>query len=587
MAVVYDGAYLTYRHLNERANQLAHYLRQLGVGPDVLVGLCAERSLEMLVGLLGILKAGGAYVPLDPTYPQERLAFMLTDSGVSVLVMQAAFVERLPAHQAKIVCLDTDWETIAQQSQETPVSGLTADNLVYMIYTSGSTGEPKGVLITHKNLVHSTSARLDYYIDPVKSFLLVSSFAFDISAAGIFWTLCQGGTLALPRQGEERDPAQLIELITRHRISHLLCLPSLYTLLLTQAQPAQLASLRNIIVGGEVCPDTLPKHHAQVLPQAALFNEYGPTEGTVWCSVYRCQPQEHNTTNISIGRPIDNTQIYVLDAHLQPVPIGVPGELYLGGDGLARGYLNRPELTAERFIAHPLSVESGARLYKTGDLVRWRPDGNLEFLGRIDHQIKLRGFRIELGEIEAALAHYPAVREAAVLVREDTPGDKRLVAYVVPASGEAPTSATLRSYLKTRLPDYMIPASFVFLKAMPLNPNGKLDRKALPAPVASSAQRDENFVAPRTLAEERLAEIWAEVLGIKQVSITANFFELGGHSLLALQTIMQIEERFLVKFSLSRFFKAPTVQAVAAEIEQLLLTKIAMMSEEEVQRLLG
>ena len=449
VAAVFEGEQLTYRELNQRANQLAHYLRTLGVGADTLVGICVERSLEMLVGLLGILKAGGAYVPLDPSYPQERIAFMLSDAQVSLLVTQENLLNQLPDHGADVVNLDRDWTVISRQSEDNPVSDAISENLAYVIYTSGSTGKPKGVLVTHQNLVHSTQARIEYYSEPLTSYLLLSSFAFDSSVAGIFWTLCEGGTLVLPHQNYQQDPRQLTSLITQHHVSHLLCLPSLYALILAQGT-SKLVSLKAVIVAGEACTTDLITLHHQQLPDTSLYNEYGPTEATVWSSVYKCQPQEA-LARVPIGRPIANTQIYLLDSHLQLVPIGVPGEVYISGAGITRGYLNRPELTEERFIPNPFTntkfsdrfallqksdrfalPQKGDRIYKTGDLARYLPDGNIEFIGRVDHQVKLRGFRIELGEIEALLSQHSQVKQSVVLAREDTPGDKRLVAYVVP-----------------------------------------------------------------------------------------------------------------------------------------------------------
>jgi len=481
IAVVFEKDQLTYQQLNRRANQLAHYLQALGVGPDVLVGICVERSLEMLVGILGILKAGGAYVPLDPAYPKEHLAFILEDTQAPVLLTQRRLVAELPEHRARIVCLDSEWNIVARESSENPISRTTSENLAYAIYTSGSTGRPKGVLVTHQNLVHSTSARIAYYREPVTSFLLVPSFAFDSSVAGIFWTLCQGGTLVLLRDGSQRDIWQLAKLIAQHQVSHWLSVPSLYGALLAHIESIGLISLRTVIVAGESCSRELVERHRQLLPHTSLFNEYGPTEGTVWSSVYDCQNHDLKTT-VPIGRPIANTQIYLLDSHLQPVPIGVPGELHIGGLGLTRGYLNRPELTTEKFISNPFSDEPSARLYKTGDLARYLLDGNIEFLGRIDHQVKLRGYRIELTAIEAILQQHPIVREVVVSVRGDESDSQRLVAYVVPDRRFAPKTEELRSFLRQKLPEYMVPTAFVILDALPLTPNGKVDRRSLPAP---------------------------------------------------------------------------------------------------------
>src|SRR5947209_8073863 len=565
VAVIFEEQQLTYHDLNVRANQLAHHLRTLGVGPEVLVGLCVERSLEMIVGLLGILKAGGAYVPLDPAYPSERLAFMLQDTQVAVLLTQQRLVENLPDHKAKVICLDTGWEANAE-SVANPFNEVTGDNLAYVIYTSGSTGKPKGVLITQQNLIHSTYTRMTYYPTVIKC-LLLSTLAFDISGAAIFWTLCQGGTLILPQQDLEQDPSQIAGVIAHSQVSHMLCISSLYSLLLTQAKHRQLISLQVVIVGGESGPRDLPERHSALLPHTTLFNEYGLTEGAVWSSVYEIGLQGLGTT-IPIGQPIANVQIYLLDRNLQPVPIGIPGELYIGGEGLARGYLHRPELTADRFIPHPFSTEPNARLYKTGDLARYRPDGSLEFLGRLDQQVKLRGYRIELGEIEALLSQHPAVRECLVLVREAGSGDKRLVAYILPADAEARASVSaLRSYLQATLPEYMVPTAFVEVEAWPLTPNGKIDRRALPAPQRTQAAS--SSLAPRTPLEEVLLGIWAQVLGVEQVDLHDNFFELGGHSLLAMQVVWRVREALQVELPLSCLFEMPTVAQVAQRLQTL------------------
>ncbi|MCP4540461.1 MAG: amino acid adenylation domain-containing protein, partial [Chloroflexi bacterium] len=382
-----DDQYLTYRELDRRANQLAHYLRKLGVEPEVSVAVCMERSLEMVVGVLGILKAGGAYVPLDPTYPQERLAFMLADSQAPVVLTQDRLVERLPEHEARVVCLDVEWSSIAGKSVDDPVTGVMADNLAYTIYTSGSTGRPKGVLVNHQNLVHSTSARMFYYDEPVTGYLLLPSLAFDSSVGVVFWTLCEGGSLVLPPENSWHDVPHLAILVARHPVSHLLCVPSLYGLILAEPNTEFLAGLRCAIVAGESCPIHLVERHNTLLPYVPLFNEYGPTEGTVWSSVYDCKSLGQSTS-VPIGRPTPNMQVYLLDTHLHPVPVGMVGELYVGGEGVARGYLNRAGLTAGRFVPNPFASRAGSRLYRTGDLARYLPDGNIEFLGRVDHQVK-------------------------------------------------------------------------------------------------------------------------------------------------------------------------------------------------------
>ncbi|MDJ0732572.1 MAG: amino acid adenylation domain-containing protein [Nostocaceae cyanobacterium] len=573
IAVAFNSEKLTYAELNARANQLANYLQHLGIGAESLVGICVERSLEMLIGILGILKAGGAYVPLDPHYPQERLKFMLEDTQVSILLTQQHLLETLFQQNIQTICLDTDWEIIAQESQENLLSTASPENLAYVIYTSGSTGKPKGVEITHSNLVHSTTARISYYSEPVISFLLLSSFAFDSSVAGIFWTLCCGGTLHLPAEGVQRDVPKLIELISQNHISHLLSLPSLYALILQQAKPENLNSLHTVIVAGEPCPLELVQSHFQLQSQTSLFNEYGPTEATVWSSVYHCHVPE-TRTQISIGRPINNTRIYILDSYLNPVPVGVAGEIYISGDGLARGYLNHPTITSEKFIPHPFSQKPGMRLYKTGDLARYFSDGNIEFLGRIDNQIKIRGFRIELGEIEALLNQYPGVQETVVIAREDVPGNKRLVAYVIPQQQSAITVNELRHFLQNKLPYFMVPSTVVLLKELPLSPNGKIDRKALPIPEQVRSDLIGDFVPPRTPVEEKLTQIWNEVLKVEKVGIYDNFFELGGHSLLTTQLLAKVKEAFNLEISLRSLLEKPTVAGLAENIERVCQTEI-------------
>ncbi|MGQ0603038.1 MAG: non-ribosomal peptide synthetase [Anaerolineales bacterium] len=413
-AILFKDQRLTYRELDQRANQLAHHLQSLGVSANTPVALCVERSFDMFVGMLGILKAGGAYVPLDPSYPRERLAFVLADTGAPVVLTQNSVRDDLPPTKATVLCLDSDVAQFSQSPISQPNAQTTSESLTYIIYTSGSTGKPKGVPITHRNLVHSTTARFDYYPERAERYLLLSSFAFDSSVAGIFWALCQGGALCLPEQDGEKDVHHVLSCIERWRVTHTLALPSLYNVVLEFAAPGQLDSLRCVIVAGEACTPPLVQRHYAALPQATLYNEYGPTEGTVWATVYRIPPDVQRA--VPIGRPISNMQAHVLDSHLQPVPIGVAGELYIAGDGLTAGYWNRPDLTAERFVEW-----DSRRLYKTGDLVRYLPDGNLEFLGRADHQVKIRGYRIELEEIEAALEQHPFVREAVVAARSVAP----------------------------------------------------------------------------------------------------------------------------------------------------------------------
>ena len=572
VGVVCGEAHLTYHEFNLRANRLAFHLQQLGVGPEVVVGICVERSLEMMIGIFGILKAGGAYVPLDPAYPSERIAFILDDTQAPLLLTQASFVDRLPRGAAQIFCLDTQWSQINQEQQVNPVHGLYSGNLAYIIYTSGSTGKPKGVLISHHNLIHSTWSRLLYYPDPITKFLLVSPFVFDSSVAGIFWTLCQGGTLLITQEDLQHDPLQLANLINSQSISHLLSLPSLYNLLLMQAKDQQLASLRTVIVAGEACSRDLVELHHALLPNTPIYNEYGPTEGTVWCSVYRYHPEERHSF-VPIGGPIPNTQIYILDPLGYSVEVGIEGELYIGGEGLARGYLHRPELTAEWFVPDPFNIKPGTCLYKTGDLACYLPDGNIRYIGRIDYQVKVRGYRIELGEIEAILSQHPAVQQVVVLAWGETLENKRLVAYVVGYPDQELRTSALRYYIQERLPEYMVPGAFISLETLPLTSSGKVDRQALPAPDLRRPDLEVAFVSPRTPTEAKLVDLWTQFLQIEQLGIYDNFFTLGGHSLLAMRLIFQIQEAFQCHLSLHRLFEAPTIADLAQYIERSLEDK--------------
>ncbi|MBW4632891.1 MAG: amino acid adenylation domain-containing protein [Iphinoe sp. HA4291-MV1] len=602
VAVVFENQQLTYQQLNARANQLAHYLQTLGVGPEILIGICVERSLEMIVGLLGILKAGGAYVPLDPAYPQERLSFMLSDSQVKVLLTQQKLAANLPEHTAPVVCLDADWGVICGQTQDNPSTGVQASNLAYVIYTSGSTGKPKGVLVAHQGLCNLALEQIRIFdVQSHSRVLQFASFSFDASISEVVMTLCAGARLCLGTRESLLPGPALIELMHNGGITHATLPPSALAAMPT----VELPDWQTIIVAGEACPPNLV---AQWSGNRRFFNGYGPTESTVCATTALCTDAKGVPP---IGRPIANTQVYILDRHLQPVPIGVPGELYIGGAGLARGYLNRPELTLEKFIPNPfenskspyaqsagsanaqacpmgkIGVSSGdaqgtegtsaptslkiqnskvSLLYKTGDLVRYLADGNIEFLGRIDQQVKIRGFRIELGEIEALLSQHPSVQEAVAIAREDQPGNKRLVAYIV-SNLNPPSTSELHGLLKQKLPDYMVPSAFVMLSSLPLTPNGKIDRKALPAPNIELSLKD-NFVAPRNPTEEVLANLWTELLGVK-VGIHDNFFELGGHSLLATQVISRLREAFSVELPIRCLFELPTVIELAKVIQQM------------------
>ncbi|MGK7877798.1 MAG: amino acid adenylation domain-containing protein, partial [Xenococcaceae cyanobacterium] len=578
VAVVFEKEQLTYQQLNQKANQLAHHLLSLGVGPEVLVGICVERSVEMVVGLLGILKAGGAYVPLDPNYPQERLSYMLADSGVEVLLTQHSLLEFLPSHTAQVVCLDTDCGELRQYSQENLDSGVGSENLAYVIYTSGSTGQPKGVLIEHKSLHNLCLSQMDLLTVKFESRVLqFVSLSFDVSALEVFMTFGSGATLVLSTADSLMPGSELWQTLHQQSITHLMLPSSALAVLTTDNLP----SLGHITVGGETCPAELVN---QWSVGRRFFNAYGPTESTVCATVAQIRD---GSEKITIGRPIANTQIYILDKHLQPVPIGVPGELYIGGDGLARGYLNRPELTSEKFIPNPFmnsesslrsytpqfadaralrecsanGIPNSERLYKTGDLARYLPDGNIEFLGRIDNQVKIRGFRIEPGEIESVLNTHPQIQQAVVIVTEDIPGNKRLVAYVV--TDESLSINQLREFGKFKLPEYMVPSAFVTLDTLPLTPNGKIDRKALPAP-DGQITREHEYVAPRTAIELQLTQIWSSVLNITSVGVHDNFFELGGHSLLAVRLMFQIQQHFQKNFPLATLFQNPTIKQLAS-----------------------
>jgi aspartate racemase len=571
IAVSCGGDRLTYEDLNRRSDQLANHLRTLGVEADVPVALCVERSVEMIVGILGILKAGGAYVPLDPAYPRERLEFMIADCGANVLLTKSKALAGLSSTTVSAlhtVQLDSDnWRNSSSSSKQ-PISA-SLDNLAYIIYTSGSTGGPKGVPIIHRNLAHSNRARVDYYHEPVGNFLLLSSFSFDSSVAGIFHTLTTGGTLIIPPAADFHWVSEeLASLISEKQISHVLTFPSLYGDLLERSDAEKLASLRCVIVAGEACPRYLVDAHYRILPQASLLNEYGPTEATVWTTVYECEPGGAETT-VPIGRPIANAQVYVLDRHLEPTPIGVPGELYIGGDGLAHGYWNRSDLTEASFVSNPFAP--GKKLYRTGDLVRHLSDGKLEFLGRVDQQVKIRGLRIELGEIETALTAYPEVREAVVVTQRNGSSDPSLVAFIGVHAEHATSDHELRAFLKNRLPAHMVPSAFHFITQFPRTPNGKVDRLTLAA--TNGADRSltrQDFsrqpIAPRNEMEKRLLTIWQKVLGNKNEDVTKDFFELGGHSLLAARLLALIEKEFNRSLSLAFVFQSPTIEQMAESL---------------------
>jgi amino acid adenylation domain-containing protein len=644
VAVVFGNESLTYQELNWRANQLAHHLKFLGAGPDSLVAISMDRSLEMVIALLGTLKAGAAYVPLDPSFPADRLRFMLEDSKASLLLTRSDEKQRLGNLPADVctICLDTDWRLISEERDDDPVVGMTSENLAYVIYTSGSTGWPKGVEIPHRAVVNFLySLRREPGITAADTLLAVTSISFDIAGLEIFLPLTVGARVVVASSDEIFDAAKMKLLIRASRATVMQATPSFWQFLV---EADWFGDRRmKILCGGE----TLSRELADKLIERAgeVWNLYGPTETTIWSTLSKVTP---TAGPISIGHPIANTQIYLLDRHLEPVPVGVPGELYIGGEGVARGYLNRPELTAENFIHDPfvrsaelhsavsqisnlpgdnssdapesrnnfrLSHRMGegpreGRLYKTGDLARYHADGSIECLGRTDFQIKLRGHRIDLGEIESVLRRYPNISEAVVLLREDERGQKRLVAYLQRSAHPSPDAGILQQFLKTKLPDYMIPSVFVVLDKFPLTPNGKTNRKAFPAPAPDRPESKHGFTPPRTLTEENLAKIWRDLLRQPVIGIDDNFFENGGHSLLAMQLMARVRNEFQAELSLRHIFEAPTIaelaeildgkksqpaqplqpltraQRISAEHAQELLNKLEELSDTEVESLL-
>jgi amino acid adenylation domain-containing protein len=601
IALVFRKESLTYRELNERANQLAHYLREMGVGPETMVGVCMDRSIEMVVALLGVLKAGGAYVPLDPSYPQERLRFMLHDTQILLLLTQSSLAEKLSAYGVRAVCLDTDWGDIARQSAEDLPGDMAAENLAYVMYTSGSTGQPKGIGVPHRAVIRLVKNTNFADLSSDQVILQFAPISFDASTLETWGSLLNGGRLAIYPSADVPLLEELSSAIREYGVTTLWLTAGLFHQMVESGHLRGLTRLRQLLAGGDVLSAPHVRRAIQQIRESSdgegggcvLINGYGPTENTTFTC---CHPMTHPSQvgdSVSIGRPIANTQVYLLDRDMQPVPVGVAGELYIGGDGLARGYLNRPELTAERFVPNPfvsaeyrvLSAESsphsafpiphseGERLYRTGDLARYLPDGRIEFLGRIDHQVKVRGFRIELGEIEAVLAQHPSVQDVVVTAREreDVPGDKHLVAYIVGEAGQGqpPTSGELRQYLREKLPDYMVPSAFVPMEKLPLTPNGKVDRRVLPAPELGRSEGEEGYVAPRGPVEEAVAAIWVSVLGVERVGVHDSFFEVGGHSLAATQVVSRVREALRVELPLRRLFETPTIEGLATAVAEM------------------
>ena len=577
-AVVYEESSLTYAELNRRANRLAHYLRGLGVKPDARVAICLERGLETVVALLGVLKAGGAYVPLDPAYPVERLRFMLEDCAPVTLLTQGHLQGLFTGLRDAVSLVDlsdaTAWSHQPDGNPDCASVGLTPKNLAYVIYTSGSTGTPKGVMVEHRNVTRLFAAtEAWFHFSESDVWTLFHSYAFDFSVWEIWGALLYGGRLIVVPKSIVHSPEDFYKLVCQAGVTVLNQTPSAFRqLIAVQEASKRDHQLRYVIFGGEALEvATLKPWYAQnEARHTDLINMYGITETTVHVTyrpLQRADSEEHPGS--PIGCRILDLRIYILDEHRQPVPVGVAGEMYVGGAGVARGYLNRPELTAERFLADPFAAETGARMYKTGDLARWHADGTLEFLGRNDFQVKIRGFRIELGEIEAVLAEHPGVREAAVVARADVPGEKRLVAYYTAAdpNKQSGGAAEFRAFLSGKLPDYMVPAAYVRMERMPLTANGKLDRKALPMP-EGNVYAVRTYEAPHGEVETGLVGIWADLLNVGRIGRQDNFFELGGHSLLAMQVTARIRRIFEVELAVRSVFEAPTIASLALEVQK-------------------
>ncbi|WP_375494006.1 amino acid adenylation domain-containing protein [uncultured Nostoc sp.] len=561
VALIFNNQHLTYRDLNIRANQLAQYLQTVGIGTETLVGICIERSLEMVVALLAILKAGGAYVPLDPGYPQERLAFMLSDTQVSVLLTQRELVAKLPTHTALVICLDADWNTIAQNKKENLSTSITAENLAYVMYTSGSTGTPKGVSVIHRGVVRLVKETNYARLTDEEIILQLAPISFDASTFEIWGCLLNGGQLVIypPNTPSLEELGQIIQ---QYQVTTLWLTAGLFHLIVDEKIDA-LKSLRQLLAGGDVLSVPHVQKFLQTVENCQLINGYGPTENTTFTCCHPITAPLQPDVSIPIGRPIANTQVYILDSNLQPVSIGEVGELYIGGDGLARGYLNRPDLTAEKFIFHSFDRDLATRLYKTGDLARHLPDGKIEFLGRIDNQVKIRGFRIELGEIEREIAQHPDVREIVVLARQDEIGEKQLTAYIVPQYNSSYTHNKLRSFLQQRLPNYMVPSAFVMLESLPLTANGKVDRHKLPAPSRERPQLEQAYIAPQTDLERLLAVILSDLLKIDRVGIDDNFFDLGATSISILQVVVRVQQELGIKLPAVKLFQYSTIGSLA------------------------
>lgn len=581
VALVYEDRQLTYGELDQRANQVAQHLRKRGIGPEALVGVCLERSPELVIALFGVWKAGGAYVPLDPTYPSERLSYMLRDAAVKILVTDEKHRSLFASEANRAIFIDSDWSIIARESISNLQSASTLSNLAYVMYTSGSTGQPKGVMVLQRGLVNYLCwAREFYSVGSGESVPVHSSIAFDLTVTALFVPLVGGGRVEMLREdvGAQNLVAALRAVSERSLVK---ITPAHLALLSEQLGPDGAARRTKLfVIGGENLLAESLALWRDYAPATRLVNEYGPTETVVGCCIYEVAAGDPRSGAVPIGRPIANTQLYILDPYLNPLPVGISGELYIGGSGVARGYWNRPELTAERFLSDPFSSESGARLYKTGDLARYRIDGTLEYLGRMDNQVKVRGYRIELGEIEETLADHPGVMACAVLAREDTPGNKQLVGYVVARKENTPPAEDLQRFLSDKLPDYMVPSQLVFLDSMPLTSNGKVDRKGLPAPSPKSVSPAQSRFAPSSEIEKKLSVIWCELLNLESIGINDNFFELGAHSLLAIKAVRQIQDVFEAELDAQDVFDDPTI----AGLSRILSQKTSRVGEVEIRR---
>lgn len=567
IALSYQEEDLTYHELDQKANQLGHHLRNMGIEPESLVGVFMERSFEMVIALYGILKAGGGYVPLDPEYPTDRLVFMIEDTQIPVILTQEHLASDLPETNAKIICLDSDWNIVSENSTERLENKTNEKNLAYVIFTSGSTGKPKGVMNEHRGICNRLFWMQDaYQLGKEDRVLQKTPYSFDVSVWEFFWPLLFGARLVISPPGAHKDPGALVDLITGNDITTIHFVPSMLQLFLENNDVGKCKSLIRVICSGEALGYDLQERFFKRIDNAELHNLYGPTEAAVDVTYWECN-RDDDLNTVPIGYPVANTQIYIVDTKMRPVPIGVPGELHIGGIQVARGYINRPELTKERFIPDPFSQDPEGQLYKTGDLCRYFPSGAIEYLGRMDFQVKIRGLRIELGEIESIISQHENIREAVVTALKDDSGSPRLVGYIVPSQGEAPSIETLRTFLEKKLPDYMVPELFVTLDAFPLTSSGKTDRKALPKPDTSRPELEQNFVPPSTETERKLADIWCGILNIDKVGIYDKFFSLGGNSLRIIQTVARIQQELNFEVPAAKMLQYPTISQLAKFIE--------------------